>query len=40
MPFETLLELAETRRTVNAPLTLLTYWLAHHRARLRAHEAG
>jgi nudix-type nucleoside diphosphatase (YffH/AdpP family) len=35
MPFDALLALAEDRRTANAPLTLLTYWLAHHRARLR-----
>ncbi|WP_299731669.1 NUDIX domain-containing protein [uncultured Tateyamaria sp.] len=40
MSFDALLELAEARRTVNAPLTLLTYWLAHHRDRLRRHEAG
>ena len=31
-----LMALAEDRRAANAPLALLTYWLAHHRARLRA----
>ena len=35
MSFDALLGMAEARRTANAPLTLLTYWLAHHRARLR-----
>ena len=35
MDFDALLAMAEARRTANAPLTLLTYWLAHHRARLR-----
>lgn len=35
LSFDGLLALAEDRRTANAPLTLLTYWLAHHRARLR-----
>ncbi|MEP4246305.1 NUDIX domain-containing protein [Tateyamaria sp.] len=35
LSFDELLTLAEDRRTANAPLTLLTYWLAHHRARLR-----
>ncbi|MFL4471229.1 NUDIX domain-containing protein [Tateyamaria armeniaca] len=40
MSFDALLELAEARRTANAPLTLLTYWLAHHRTRLRADVAG
>lgn len=33
--FQDLLAMAEDRRTANAPLTLLVYWLAHHRARLR-----
>ncbi|WP_299686400.1 NUDIX domain-containing protein [uncultured Tateyamaria sp.] len=33
--FADLLAMAEDRRTANAPLTLLVYWLAHHRARLR-----
>lgn len=36
MGFDALLALAEDRRTANAPLTLLTYWLAHHRTRLRS----
>lgn len=36
MPFDDLLSMAEDRQTANTPLTLLTYWLAHHRARLRA----
>ncbi|WP_299294361.1 NUDIX domain-containing protein [uncultured Tateyamaria sp.] len=36
MSFEALLELAEARKTANVPLTLLTYWLAHHRTRLRS----
>ncbi|WP_223422040.1 NUDIX domain-containing protein [Tateyamaria pelophila] len=36
LPFADLLALAEARKTGNAPLTLLTYWLAHHRARLRS----
>ncbi len=35
MGFDALLAMAEDRRTANAPLTLLTYWLAHHRDRLR-----
>lgn len=35
MAFDALMALAEDRRTANAPLTLATYWLAHHRARLR-----
>ncbi|MEL6888193.1 MAG: NUDIX domain-containing protein [Pseudomonadota bacterium] len=34
MAFDDLLALAEDRRTANTPLTLLVYWLAHHRARL------
>jgi nudix-type nucleoside diphosphatase (YffH/AdpP family) len=34
--FADLLAMAEARQTANAPLTLLTYWLAHHRDRLRA----
>ncbi len=34
MAFADLLALAEARETANAPLTLLTYWLAHHRDRL------
>ena len=33
--FDDLLAMAEDRRTANAPLTLLVYWLAHHRDRLR-----
>ena len=36
IPFQELLDMAEDRRTANAPLTLLVYWLSHHRARLRA----
>ncbi|MEO0402116.1 MAG: NUDIX domain-containing protein [Pseudomonadota bacterium] len=36
MSFEDVLAMAEARKTANAPLTLLTYWLAHHRTRLRA----
>ncbi|MEO1778103.1 MAG: NUDIX domain-containing protein [Pseudomonadota bacterium] len=36
MSFDDLLAMAEDRRTANAPLTLLIYWLAHHRARLAA----
>lgn len=35
MSFTDLLAMAEARETANAPLTLLTYWLAHHRDRLR-----
>ncbi|WP_420010463.1 NUDIX domain-containing protein [Tateyamaria sp.] len=35
MPFDQLMAMAEARETANAPLTLLTYWLAHHRTRLR-----
>jgi hypothetical protein len=27
--------MAEASETASAPLTLLTYWLAHHRERLR-----
>ena len=36
MPYGDLMAMAEARQTANAPLTLLTYWLAHHRERLRA----
>mmetsp|Transcript_28837 Transcript_28837/g.54845 ORF Transcript_28837/g.54845 Transcript_28837/m.54845 type:complete len:371 (-) Transcript_28837:2864-3976(-) len=36
MSFAQLMAMAEARETANAPLTLLTYWLAHHRTRLRA----
>ena len=39
MGFDALLKLAEARQTANAPLTLLTYWLAFHRDRLRAQTA-
>lgn len=35
LSFDDLMTMAEERRTANAPLTLLTYWLACHRARLR-----
>lgn len=35
MPFADVLSMAEDRRTANAPLALLTYWLAYHRASLR-----
>ncbi|WP_415920520.1 NUDIX domain-containing protein [Tateyamaria sp. SN6-1] len=35
MSFDALLHMAETRQAGNVPLALLTYWLAHHRARLR-----
>ena len=38
--FDALLAMAEARRTANAPLTLLTYWLAHHRDRFRTREVG
>lgn len=34
--FDALLKMAEARETANAPLTLLVYWLAHHRDHLRA----
>ncbi|MEP1198323.1 NUDIX domain-containing protein [Tateyamaria sp.] len=40
MPFQSLLDMAEDGRTGNVPLTLLAYWLARHRDRLRAHAAG
>ncbi|WP_299749023.1 NUDIX domain-containing protein [uncultured Tateyamaria sp.] len=36
LSFVDLLEMADDRRVANAPLALLTYWLARHRARLRA----
>lgn len=36
LTFDALLAMAEARKTANAPLTLLTYWLAVHRDRLRA----
>ena len=39
MCFEDLMKMAEERRTANAPLTLMAYWLAYHRGRLRT-EAG
>lgn len=35
MSFDALLNMAEERRVANTPLAMLTYWLAHHRARLR-----
>ena len=34
MAFDALLALADERRVANAPLAMLTYWLARHRARL------
>lgn len=36
LSFPDLLTMADDRRVANAPLALLTYWLARHRARLRA----
>ena len=36
MSFDALLKMAEARETANAPLTLLVYWLAHHRDHLWA----
>ncbi|WP_299196306.1 NUDIX domain-containing protein [uncultured Tateyamaria sp.] len=36
LSFVDVLEMADDRRVANAPLALLTYWLARHRARLRA----
>ncbi|MEO0864288.1 MAG: NUDIX domain-containing protein [Pseudomonadota bacterium] len=36
MAFDDLLAMAEDRRAANVPLAMLTYWLAHHRPRLRA----
>lgn len=36
MPFEQLLAMAEAQTLANSPLALATYWLAHHRARLRS----
>ena len=39
MTYDALLAMAEARKTANAPLTLLTYWLAFHRDRLRARSA-
>ncbi|WP_299652992.1 NUDIX domain-containing protein [uncultured Tateyamaria sp.] len=35
MSFDALLNMAEDRRVANTPLAMLTYWLGHHRARLR-----
>ncbi|MBT6266152.1 MAG: NUDIX domain-containing protein [Tateyamaria sp.] len=35
MAYSDLLAMAEASETASAPLTLLTYWLAHHRERLR-----
>lgn len=35
MSFDDVIAMAEDRRTANAPLTLLVYWLAYHRDRLR-----
>lgn len=35
IPFSDLLALADDRRVANAPLALLAFWLARHRARLR-----
>ena len=40
MPFDALLDMADDGRTGNVPLTMLTYWLARHRDRLRAHASG
>ncbi|MEM9576284.1 MAG: NUDIX domain-containing protein [Pseudomonadota bacterium] len=37
--FDDLMEMCGTLQIANAPLTMTTYWLAHHRQRLRA-EAG
>ena len=36
MPFDDLLTRADARNIHNAPLTLITHWLARHRARLRS----
>ncbi|QUJ77695.1 NUDIX domain-containing protein [Sulfitobacter albidus] len=38
MGFPDFLAMAERRATANAPLTLLAYWLAHHRTRLRSAQ--
>lgn len=34
--FDDFIAMAETRALANTPLTLLAYWLAHHRSRLRS----
>ncbi len=34
--FDDFLAMAETQALANTPLTLLAYWLAHHRSRLRS----
>lgn len=36
LDFERLLEMCETMQIANAPLVMTTYWLSHHRERLRA----
>ncbi|WP_299147784.1 NUDIX domain-containing protein [uncultured Tateyamaria sp.] len=36
--FDTLMGMAETGQIGNVPLTMLIYWLAHHRNRLRARR--
>ncbi|MEL6449921.1 MAG: NUDIX domain-containing protein [Pseudomonadota bacterium] len=36
MAFDDLLAMADACEVANVPLAMLTYWLAHHRARLRA----
>ena len=36
MPFDDLLARADARQITNAPLTLITHWLARHRDRLRS----
>ncbi|WP_299041752.1 NUDIX domain-containing protein [uncultured Tateyamaria sp.] len=39
MAFDDLLALADDRRVANTPLAMLTYWLAHHRARVQGARA-
>lgn len=36
LPFDRLLEACDRQEIVNSPLVMATYWLARHRARLRA----
>jgi ADP-ribose diphosphatase len=40
LTFDDLMQMAEAHQTANAPLTLLVYWLAYHRDRLRGSHAA
>lgn len=38
MSFDAFFAMAQTHALANTPVTLLAYWLAHHRSRLRSHR--